>query len=73
MIRGLAAAFGVLLLLYAFVPAASTATDAEISNQSATHMDEFALSLASLSNSLGTLVPLLAGLILLIVLFKAGV
>ncbi|KZN25595.1 hypothetical protein A4G99_03755 [Haladaptatus sp. R4] len=61
-----------LLLLYAFVPAASTATDAEISNQSATHMDEFALSLASLTNGLGSLVPVIAGLVVLIVFFKAS-
>ena len=72
MIRGIAAAIGVILLLYAFVPAASTASDAEISNQSSTHMDEFALSLAQLSTTIGSFVPVIAAGSLVILFMKAA-
>lgn len=64
--RELAAALGVVILLFALVHAAPVAVGEEVSDPDNSSADEFALSITEFSTELGGWIPVLMGLMIII-------
>jgi hypothetical protein len=64
--RSLAAALGVVILLYALVHAAPVAVDQEVADPANSSHDDFALSITQFSTELGGWVPVMIGLMMIV-------
>lgn len=72
MVRSIAAALGVVILLYGLVHAAPAAIDQEVDDPSNSTADDLALSVTQFSTAVGGWVPLIMGVILVIMLLVAA-
>jgi isopentenyldiphosphate isomerase len=70
-IRGIASAIGVLVLVFGLIHAAPAAVDEEVNDTENSSKDDFAESVTEITAEIGTWIPWLAGLGVMIVMMRA--